>query len=173
MDLKGFMDNMKKSSLLGNNLKYGKEFDDVEVLTSKGLSFPKCIVVRRGCIIDNLTFVYSDFVAEHGGVGGAKQEFALQENEHIVKVEGTYNQFSGQSLIENLKFSTDKGRVFDVGHPRKGANYFEFQAENGQAICGMFGRSDRYLANVGFYTSKINPDLGKGFPEMPGMKKPF
>lgn len=165
MDINSLMNTVKQSELYGNNQNYGKKFEDINLCSEKGLPLPKSIIVRKGAIVDNLTFVYDTFTAAHGGQGGSKQEMPLQKDEYIVKVAGTYARFSNESLIETLSFTTNKGKVFAAGNPRPGNNYFEYQAESGYAICGVFGRADRYLANIGFYSKKTDANTGSGFSD--------
>lgn len=150
------MKSLKKSKLYfyGNNRSYGKEFDDVQTCTDHGLTFPKSIVTRWGEVIDSFGFTYDNFSLLHGNNGGHREEFALMPDEYIVKVAGSFTCFNKEDLLRSLTFTTSKGRVYTAGMPVSNGS-FEFQAEEGYGICAVFGHSGQYVANVGFYTRKI------------------
>ena len=91
----------------------------------------------------------------------------LGKDEYIVKVAGTYGKFGNELLIETLAFTTNKRTVIAAGQPTPGKDYFEHKAEEGYAICAicaLFGRSDRYLNCIGFYSKKIDVNIKNGFP---------
>lgn len=153
---------LKKTELFGDS-RYGKEFDDIELFSKNGLSNPKSIIIRKGCIIDNLTFEYNDFSAVHGGTGGSEEETMLEKDEYIVKVSGTYGKFGKEFLIETLSFTTNKGKEISTGQPNPGKENFEYKAEDGYAICALFGRADNYLNCIGFYSIKMDQGIKKNF----------
>lgn len=161
MDIKSLLNTLKKSELFGDS-RYGKTFDDLDFCSEKGLPDPKSVIIRKGAIIDNLAFAYNGFTAAHGGAGGGKSESMLGKDEYIVKVAGTYGPYAGEQLIETLAFTTNKGHVISAGRPVAGKNYFEYQAENGYAIFALYGRSDRYLNCIGFYSKKTDIDIKGG-----------
>ena len=161
MDVKSVLKTLKKSELFGDS-RYGKEFDDIVLCSEKGFSNPRSIIIRKGEIIDNLTFEYNGYATEHGGSGGTKKEAMLGKDEYIVKVAGTYGNFGNELLIETLSFTTNKGNVISAGQPAPGKNYFEYKAEESYAICALFGRADRYLNCIGFYSKKIDVDIKNG-----------
>lgn len=158
MDINALLKTLKKSELFGDT-RYGKAFDDLELCSKNGLPFPNRIIIRKGAIVDNLTFMYNGNTMGHGGQGGSKNETLLAKDEYIVKVAGKFGRFGNETLIETLAITTNKGKVFSVGQPAPGGGYFEYKAEEGYAICALFGRSDRYLNSVGFYSRKTDMDL--------------
>lgn len=162
MDVKSLLKTLKKSELFGDS-RYGKDFDNIDICGEKGLPNPKSIIIRKGDIIDNLTFVYNGYTTAHGGLGGTKYETQLGENEYIVKVAGTYGKYGNEALIKTLAFTTNKGNVFSAGQPRPGKDYFEHMAEEGYAICTLFGRAGRFLNCIGFYSKKIDLDIKSSF----------
>lgn len=157
MDIMSLMKSLKKSKLyfFGNNRSYGREFDDIETCTDHNLPFPRSIITRWGGVIDSLGFSYDGYSLAHGGSGGQREEFVLMPDEIIVKVAGSFTYFNGEELLKSLVFTTNKGREFTAGTPLNNGN-FEFQAEEGYGVCAVFGRSGQYVANVGFYTRKVN-----------------
>lgn len=161
MDIKSILNTLKKSDLFGDP-RYGKEFDDIDLCSEKGFSNPQSIIIRKGAIIDNLTFVYNGYTTAHGGSGGSKNEAMLGKDEYIVKVAGTYAKFGNELLIETLAFTTNKGNVISAGQPTPGKDYFEYKAEEGYSICALFGRADRYLNCIGFHSKKIDMDTKDG-----------
>lgn len=171
MDIKEMMKSLVKSKLFGND-RYGNSFDDSEQCCARSFPFPVRIIVRKGAIIDNLTFVFNEMTMAHGGNGGTQQEFSLQSDEHIVKVVGNTARFSNDVVIENISFTTDKGRTFSAGQPKRGDGYFECVAQDGYAVCTMHGWASNYLGAIGFYTRKIELDFNAQSPfgKMPGLK---
>ncbi len=161
MDIKSILNTLKKSDLFGDP-RYGKEFDDIDLCSEKGFSNPQSIIIRKGAIIDNLTFVYNGYTTAHGGSGGSKNEVMLGKDEYIVKVAGTYAKFGNELLIGTLAFTTNKGNVISAGQPTPGKDYFEYKAEEGYSICALFGRADRYLNCIGFHSKKIDMDTKDG-----------
>lgn len=157
MDIKSLLKTLKKSELFGDS-RYGKEFDDIELFSKNGLSNPKSIIIRKGCIVDNIAFKYNDFSVSHGGNGGDKTEAMLEKDEYIVKASGKCGKFDNEFLIETLSFTTNKGKVISVGQPKPGKDSFEYKADEGYAICALFGRADNYLNCIGFYSRKM--DMG-------------
>lgn len=164
MDVKDLMNTVKKSALFGANAGHGKEFDDVNLYSEKGLGFPDRIIIRRGCIIDCLTFGYEGQVMEHGGRGGSECSFTLQNGEYIIAVSGNYATFNGLKVIQNLCFVTNRNRRFEIQTPCPGSTYFEYKVESGYAVCCLFGREDRYLEDIGFYVRKIDLDKNSILP---------
>lgn len=162
MDIKSLSKTLKKSDLFGDT-RYGKEFDDIDFCSEKGLSNPQSIIIRKGGIIDNLTFVFNGYTGAHGGTGGTKKESMLGKDEYIVKVAGTYGKYANELVIETLAFTTNKGNVISAGQPAPGKDYFEYKVEDGYAICALFGRADRYLNCIGFYSKKMDVDIKDGF----------
>lgn len=160
MDVKSVLKTLKKSELFGDS-RYGKEFDDIELFSKNGLSNPKSIIIRKGCIIDNLTFKYNDFSAVHGGTGGSEDETMLEKDEYIVKVSGTYGKFGKEFLIETLSFTTNRGNEITAGQPNPSKENFEYKVEDGYAICALFGRADNYLNCIGFYSRKMDIGMKK------------
>lgn len=156
MDSKSLMKDIKKSPLFGSNERHGMDFDDLDDYCQKSFMFPKRISVRKGCIIDKLTFIYDNLTCGHGGNGGAESNFNLQQDEHIIRVTGNFSRFANTYVIESLRFYTDKGQDMAFGTPRPGSNYFDYQAAKGNAICGLFGRSEQYLENIGFYEKPVD-----------------
>lgn len=159
MNIKDLKDTFRQSALYGNR-EYGKEFDDIKEYGADNLSFPTAIVVRKGDIVDNAGFVYGDILLEHGGYGGGMVKFPLEEGEHIVRVAGSQTRFGGVTLIEALEFETDKKRVLSAGHPGPQSGRFEYRAEEGHAICGLYGHSADYLGAIGFHTCKTGMKAG-------------
>lgn len=149
MDFKSLNDLIKKSELFGNS-KTGTAFDDSGAHTQAGLGLPTGISVRRGSIIDKVTFIYGAKKMEHGGQGGSEQTFSLEKDERIVGVEGSIDYFDHADTIQSLKFTTDKGRVFAVNQPGS-KRKFKFETEEGYAICALHGCADRYVRGIGFY----------------------
>lgn len=143
----------QKSALFGN-ANHGNAFDDNEATAEMGL--PTEISVRRGAIIDKVTFIYGQKKMEHGGNGGSEQVFKLEEGERIVSVEGTIGKFGNVDTIRSLKFTTDKNHIFVVNQPvvipKPG---FKFEVEDGYAISALHGRADRYLRAIGFYALNL------------------
>lgn len=160
MDIKALLKTLKKSQLFGDS-SYGKEFDGLEVCSKNQSPYPRRILIRKGAIVDNLEFVYETNTSAHGGTGGSQNEFRLDQDEYIVKVTGKLGRFENEPLIESLAFTTNKGKVFSAGQPAPGTGYFEYKAEENYAICALFGRSDRYLNSIGFYTKKVGIDFRK------------
>lgn len=161
MDIKSILNTLKKSELFGDP-RYGKEFDDIDLFSEKGFSNPQSIIIRKGDIIDNLTFVYNGYTAAHGGSGGSKKEAILGKDEYVVKVAGTYRKYGNEVLIETLAFTTNKGNVISAGQPIPGKDYFEYKVEEGYSICALFGRADRFLNCIGFHSKKIDMDTKDG-----------
>lgn len=143
----------KKSQLFGSN-SYGSQFDDIETYCEKGALIPTSIIIRKGLIIDNLTFVYQEYSAVHGGRGGTLIETKLSQDDYIVKVSGTYGHFANQDLIETLTFTTKNGKVISSEKSTSNKMDFEYVAEEGHHICALFGRAGYYLNSIGFYTLK-------------------
>lgn len=158
MDIQKLKECMDRSAVYGNR-ENGNEFDDMELCAEKGLPFPCGIIARTGCIVDRIGFAYDGFTLNHGGTGGSQQEFALRKDEHIVRVAGTCCGWEGSIAIQALVFTTDKGNVFTAGTAGMNGTRFEFKAKDGQAICAMYGRADRYVRGLGFETRKIDMDL--------------
>lgn len=174
-------DAVKQSPLFGINQGRGTAFDDQPVNSEKGLPFPRKIIIRRGCIIDKISFEYESHSTPHGGEGGSLYTLSLNEGEYIVKVAGTSSSFDSQMTIQDLVFTTSNGRNLGVGSPsRSNSNYFEYTVEKGYAICGLHGRAKPYVYNIGFHARQIEMDpsgflpkgssQGGGFPkvDLPG-----
>lgn len=145
----------KKSQLFGSN-SFGSQFDDIDTCCKEGLLKPTSISTRRGVIMDNLTFGYQGYSAAHGGMGGTLIETKLDEDEHIIKVAGTYGNFNYQDLIDKLVFTTNKRVIQANGQSSTDKKDFEYIAEKGHFICALFGCAGYYLNSIGFYTIKLD-----------------
>lgn len=158
----------RKSELLGEDTGRGGNFDDMEKYSNKGCPAVKKIIVRTGCIVDSIAFVYEGETFQHGGNGGSESVFNLEEGEFITEVTGGSSHFDGRWTIAWLVFSTNKGRQFKAGSPN--GKSFRFAAEDGGSLSCMFGRSDRYVQLIGFYeTPSISQDAipgGGGMPDL-------
>lgn len=165
MNIKDLKDCIDQSPLYGNK-KGGKEFDDAGQCAEKALPFPCGVIVRKGDIIDHVAFAYDGFTLKHGGMGGKQQDFALQKNEYIVRVAGSFVNYGGAVTVKTLEFTTDKGRVFTVGTADSGDERFEFKAKEGYAVCAMYGRADNFVRGIGFYARQVKMDLGGGLKDL-------
>lgn len=144
----------KKSELFGPK-NYGSEFDDIKTCCEKRALIPTDIIIRKGLIIDNLTFVYEGHRAVHGGMGGTEIKATLSQGDYIVKVSGKYGRHDNQDLIETLTFTTKNGNTISAGSPSSGKYDFNYSAEKDHRICALFGRAGYYLNSIGFYSFKI------------------
>lgn len=153
MDFNSLKNMAKKSDLFGNQ-NSGKAFDDNETHAQGNLGLPTGISVRRGSIIDKVTFIYDQKKLEHGGKGGSEQIFQLQKDERIISVEGTISKFGNIDTIQSLKFTTDKNHSFNVNRSNSN-NKFKFEAEDGYAIYALHGRADQYVRGIGFYALNV------------------
>ncbi len=160
MDVKTMMESADKSPFYGNQ-NYGTEFDDMAVCSEHGFPLPSAIVVRKGGIVDQVSFLYKEFEAKHGGEGGTKHRYDLDSDEKIVKVRGCMGKFANERVIAALEFTTDKKRVLAVGSVSGREGVFEFSAKEGHAICALYGRSARYMGGIGFYTCKTDMDFAE------------
>ena len=149
---------VNKSELFGSG-NYGSDFNDIETYLQNRVQNPTSIIIRKGLIIDNLTFVYQGYSAVHGGKGGTLIETKLSQGDYIVKVSGTYGQFANQDLIETLTFTTKFGKVISSNLPYPDKKDFEYTAKEGHSICALFGRAGCYLNSIGVYTIEHNFNL--------------
>jgi hypothetical protein len=67
--------------------------------------------VRAAAYVDEIQVVYrfSGPAPPHGGQGGVPYVFALDRDEHIVRIEGRSALY-----IDQLQFFTNKGEIYDV-----------------------------------------------------------
>ncbi|WP_300702153.1 jacalin-like lectin [Bacteroides sp.] len=153
MGTENLFDSFKKSELFGSN-SCGKQFDDIETCCKKGAIIPTGIIIRKGDIIDNLTFVYQGYNAVHGGMGGTEIKATLSQGDYIVSVKGMVIYYANQYVIRTLTFTTKNGNVISSDPHFSGQYGFEYTAEKGYHICALFGNAGYYLNSIGFYTVK-------------------
>lgn len=110
----------------------------------------KAITIRGGKVIDGITILYSDGEKTHGGAGGGGHTMMLKDGEYVnyVKVK------AGEKLVQHLTFKTNKGQELSAGGSGgllldKEGEDFECRAPPNSQMCGIKGRSGKYLDAIG------------------------
>lgn len=163
---------MTRTPFYSGGAVHSEVFDDLIDDSNSCYTFPDSVLIRCGDIIDGIRFQYNSASTPlHGGEGGGPIEFKLEDDEYIVKAEGSYGQYWNNSFIHSLCFTTNKGRILRAPEPPRadGSGRFETSIPEGSAICGIFGEaahpSDigevhdcRMLSGIGFYYRPIPAD---------------
>ncbi|CAE6447924.1 unnamed protein product [Rhizoctonia solani] len=147
--------------------KKGMPFNDRVVVRNSDMAISK-IEVRCGSAIDSIRLTYiehtrqglNDYQTErHGGLGGNKKQFTLENGEHIVSVLGKYNE----ERLTQLTFITDKGRTSETfGQGTSTGNVQSFSVSSPtdkegkrmrlQYVCG---KSDTFLIGIMFIWTRV------------------
>lgn len=115
----------------------------------------KQVTIRSGAYIDAIQIAYENSLGEiieqpqHGGNGGGKDTFLLDDDEYIIEISGRFGQFVDSLLIE-----TNKRRSCRYGGNGGGAEY-SYRAPDGYGIVGFIGRDGDYIDAIGVIFSKV------------------
>ena len=117
------------------------------------------IEISAGLITDSITFTSNlrEFDRRGGNGGSPSESFALEEDEYISSVSYLVTEWAGQTVINQLRFATNKGRTFGPwGSSGKTGPAFGYEAREGYAICGFTGRSGNYLNALGVLSAPVS-----------------
>ncbi len=108
----------------------------------------KTITVYAGNIIDSIeiTYITENKVTKsdrHGGGGGDKNVFNLDDDEYIIKISGKYG-----NKVDSLIIQTNKRTLKKCGKDGGDVN-FSYEAPEGMEIIGFFGHAGDTLDSIG------------------------
>lgn len=122
------------------------------------------VTIRYEGLIDSFQFSYTDQSGNKqtegpwgaGGPAGASTEtIILGPSEFVKEVSGTYGSTFNTTNVKSLMLVTNVKSYGPFGNPSYDnvqGTPFRFTAEDGSAVVGFFGRSDRFLHSFGVYT---------------------
>jgi hypothetical protein len=106
------------------------------------------VIIRSGKYIDAIEFVWTDGInyvssGMKGGTGGSYRTFYIPNNQLISKVTGRSGLY-----IDRLTFHLTNGLIYQFG--LTGGSPFTADFGN-SGLQGMFGRSGKFVDQIGFY----------------------
>ncbi|EUC62663.1 endonuclease/exonuclease/phosphatase family protein [Rhizoctonia solani AG-3 Rhs1AP] len=133
---------------------YGKRFTDMTNLP--GQPEVASITLRGANRLDGLTIAYSGHkqtTFTHGGSGGKAYTLNLDQGEHIVSVHLCRGKKNGHARVFYAKANTNKGRSVEAGKTTDDCE--TFNAPDGFAVAGTFGRDGKEMDQLGFIHAKL------------------
>lgn len=136
-------------------------FDD----SSVGKKIKK-IIVKYGCVIDNITVVYADDrTISHGGTGGSYEEIVLDSDDYVVQIDGYIEDWQKrpEKVLSLITFKTKKGKTYGPYGRRPYANHTyspinkkdEFSIKcGGKEIVALYGNhssDNQFICRLGVY----------------------
>jgi len=124
----------------------GKPFSDIGIPQGAKVS---AVYIWSGDLIDRIQFVYSlpngsIFEGEgHGGRGGRRVVFKLNDDEYITGISGRHGDY-----IDSIRIHTNR-RTSSLFGGRGGNREFKVDVPSGNQAVGLTGRSGKYLDAVG------------------------
>jgi len=122
----------------------GTEWDDFE----EGNGRITKIIVRHGWWMDSIEACYKvSGCKKNGGDGGVQSTFELNDDEHVIKISGTFRFYS---YVYTMQFFLNTGRVSPIFGGEKGEGSDDFTIKkDGMVVSHFFGYSDEYLNQIG------------------------
>lgn len=112
------------------------------------------IRLNTGWVVDGIQVVYDgDKEAHyHGGTGGSRTTFKLQNDEYIISISGKIGKYQYQdyNTLCCVEIRTNKGRSISGGSTKGCSNMkdFSYSANNGEQIFSLCGSYHGYMREI-------------------------
>ncbi|KAJ3679437.1 hypothetical protein LUZ60_017448 [Juncus effusus] len=136
---------------------WGSHTNTLHMTKSESVSL-KSIVIKSGNIIDSIKYSYEEKDTENivtvgpwGGSGGKSHQITFDDDEdYLVKMEGTYGYYDGTIAIHTLIFTTKRGKKYGPFGSKQGETHFSIPIKKGE-IVGFFANAGTFVNAIGIY----------------------